>query len=199
MFIELTDHLRCPAEHPEAYLVLIPRQMDGRQVHEGLLGCPVCQAEYPIAGGVAQLGNPPSRAGDTDPGPTMPPPPEALQAFLGLEGPGGFLGLVGEAAGAAAGLAGLLPGVHLVLVNPPGSATTTPAMSALRAPRLPLKARSLRGIVLGRPWAADPAWVAAAIGAVLPGLRAVGHGEPPALPGFELLGAAGGWWVGRQG
>ena len=63
----------------------------------------------------------------------------------------------------------------------------------------PIEARSLRGIVLGRPWADAEGWMAAGVGAVLPGLRAVGHGEPPALPGFELLGAAGGWWVGRQG
>ncbi|HMV31834.1 MAG TPA: hypothetical protein PKA50_06895 [Gemmatimonadales bacterium] len=198
MFIELTDHLRCPAEHPESFLVLIPHQMDGRQVREGLLGCPICQAEYPITGGVARFcAPPPAGAAAADAAP--PPPPEALVAFLGIEGPGGFLGLVGEAAGAAPGLEGLLPGVHLVLVNPSVASAASPATSALRSPRLPLKARSLRGIILGRPWAADAAWVAAAIGAVLPGLRAVGHGEPPALPGFELLGAAGGWWVGRQG
>ena len=42
MFIELTDHLRCPADHEEAFLVLLPDQMDGRAVRGGALGCPVC-------------------------------------------------------------------------------------------------------------------------------------------------------------
>ncbi|MBK6421190.1 MAG: hypothetical protein IPF77_03030 [Gemmatimonadetes bacterium] len=198
MFIELTDHLRCPAEHPESFLVLIPHRMDGRRVLEGLLGCPVCQAEYPITAGVVRFGDslPPMPA----PGAAADQPPaSALHAFLGLEGPGGYVGLVGEAAAAADALAGLLPGVHLALVNPPGVPLPAAATSVLRSPRLPLKARSLRGIVLGRPWADAEGWMAAGVGAVLPGLRAVGHGEPPALPGFELLGAAGGWWVGRQG
>lgn len=194
MFIELTDHLRCPAEHPESFLVLIPHRMEGRRVLEGLLGCPACQAEYPIAGGVTHLGDPPVPPADRI---AAPPPAEALHAFLGIEGPGGYVALVGQAAEGAAALAPLLPGVHLVLVNPPDPPGTSPTASTLVAPRLPLKARSLRGIVLGEPWAGDPAWTAASIGAVLPGLRAVGHGEPPALPGFELLGAAGGWWVGR--
>ena len=38
MFIELTDHLRCPADHAESYLVLLPDRMDGRSVREGRLG-----------------------------------------------------------------------------------------------------------------------------------------------------------------
>ena len=48
MFIELTDHLRCPADHDESFLVLLPLDLAGRDVVQGTLGCPVCQREYAI-------------------------------------------------------------------------------------------------------------------------------------------------------
>jgi hypothetical protein len=118
-------------------------------------------------------------------------------ALLGLEGPGGYVGLVGEAGRLAGGLAELLPGVHLAAVNPPAGIEASPRVSVLRSPRLPLKARSLRGIVVGQPFADRMSWIEASGEAVLPGLRVVGQGEPPDLPGLELLAGAGGWWVGR--
>ncbi len=194
MHIELTDHLRCPADHPEAYLVLIPDRMVEREVRAGLLGCPVCQAEYPIRDGVVDLGAmevPSSGAGPV-------PDAAALHAFLGLEGAGGFLALIGECAREADALTALLPGVHLALVNPPAGTVPGGAASVLRAARVPFKAGSLRGVVVSLPWAAAPGWIEAAVAAVLPGLRATGEGEPPAIPGLAILGAAGGWWVGRR-
>ncbi len=42
MHIELTDLLRCPADHDEAFLVLLPDRMEGRRVLAGHLGCPMC-------------------------------------------------------------------------------------------------------------------------------------------------------------
>ena len=56
MFIELTDHLRCPADHDESYLVLLPDQMEGRSVRAGQLGCPVCGRTYQLTDGVLDLG-----------------------------------------------------------------------------------------------------------------------------------------------
>ena len=191
MFIELTDHLRCPAPHDEAFLVLIPDAMRGRTVLQGSLGCPVCHRVYPIADAVLAFGQAPPA-----PEPGDVPPAEALLAFLGLEGPGGFVGLVGSAAARAADLAGLLPGVHCVAVNPPGSVRPSVSVSVVRSPRPPLKARSCRGLVLGAPEAGDPTW-AEVVGAVLPGLRVTGQGAPPARPGLDLLASADGWWVAR--
>jgi hypothetical protein len=193
MFIELTDHLRCVADHDESFLVLLPSQMDGRRVLYGTLGCPVCQAEYGVAGGELDMG--------AGPVPPLGAPPAgfaapALLAFLGLEGPGGYVGLVGEAASAAKDLATALPGVHLVAINPVEPISPAPSLSVIRARRMPLKARSLRGVVVGEPAAADPGWQADAIRAVLPGLRATGRGPVPVLDGFELLGEAEGWWGG---
>ena len=95
MFIELTDHLRCPAEHDESYLVLLPDRMEDRSVREGRLGCPVCGRTYLITDGVLDLGG----AGLPDPGPTL-LTAEAVTALVGLSGPGGYLVLVGGPAAA---------------------------------------------------------------------------------------------------
>ena len=191
MFIELTDHLRCPAAHDEAFLVLIPDAMRGRTVLQGSLGCPVCHRVYPIADAVLTFGHAEPAAEQPDL-----PAAEALLAFLGLEGPGGFVALVGSVAARAAGLAELLPGAHCVAVNPPAGVAPSASVSVIRSPRPPLKARSCRGVVLGAPEARDPAWSDVA-GSVLPGLRVVGEGLTPERTGLELLASAGGWWVAR--
>jgi uncharacterized protein YbaR (Trm112 family) len=202
MFIELTDHLRCPDLHPESFLVLIPEAMNRREVRRGTLGCPVCQREYRIEDGVVWLGGA-ERPGGGGAAPGTAPgaasvDAAALAAFLGVEGPGGFVGLIGEAGATAWGLSTLLPGVHLVLVNPPPDLAPSPDSSRVMSPALPIKRGSMRGMVVGRDYAATPAWVEAAIGAVLPGLRIAGEGPPPDTRGFELMGSAEGWWVGRR-
>lgn len=193
MFIELTDHLRCVADHEESFLVLLPSQMDGRRVLYGTLGCPVCQAEYQIESGVLDLGPVPAAMSEPPPGGV---PAPALLAFLGLEGPGGYVGLIGEAARATADLAGMLPGVHLIAINPTEPMAPSPSISVVQARRMPLKARSLRGVVVGELADREPHWQADAVRAVLPGLRATGRGPAPVMEGFELLGEAEGWWVG---
>lgn len=191
MFIELTDHLRCPAAHDEAFLVLIPDTMRGRTVLQGSLGCPVCHRVYPIADAVLTFGQ-------AEPAAERPdlPTAEALLAFLGLEGPGGFVALVGSVAARAAELGQLLPGVHCVAVNPPAGLASSAPVSIIRSPWPPLKARSCRGVVLGAPEAHAPAW-SDVVGSVLPGLRVVGEGPPPDRAGLELLASAAGWWVAR--
>jgi uncharacterized protein YbaR (Trm112 family) len=194
MFIELTDLLRCPADHDESYLVLLPGRMEGRTVVSGSLGCPICHRTYRIESGIAELGPvlPPSGG---EPG--APIDAAALQALLGLEGPGGYLGLIGEVAEQGSGLGGLLPGIHLVAVNPPEGLTESPSMSVLRSPVLPIKRHSLRGAVVGRDYAGDRRWIMDAVRSILPGLRLVAEGPAPDVPAVDLLAEAGGWWVGR--
>lgn len=195
MHIELTDHLRCPADHPESFLVLIPGEMTGRSVASGVLGCPTCLREYPVVRGVAHF-SPEAPAVAPMP-PAGPVDALALAAFLGLEGPGGYVGLVGSAAAFAGALSAEWPGIHLVAVNPPPEIQGSEALSVLIAPALPFKLRSLRGIVVGEPYGRESRWSEAAVGAVLPGLRAAGNGPVPTPRGFELMGEASGWWVGR--
>lgn len=194
MFIELTDILRCPQPHDEAYLVLIPGEMAQRSVRTGRLGCPVCQREYLIRDGVADFTGP--EAVETFP--PSPIEPDALAAFLGLSGPGGYVGVIGGSSGLGESLIGAVPSVHFVLVNPAPGSTELPMLSLLRAGSIPIKSRSLRGVVLLDSFASDPAWRKEAARVVLPGLRVVGQGDPPAVSGLEVLASAGGWWVAQK-
>jgi uncharacterized protein YbaR (Trm112 family) len=190
MFIELTDHLRCPADHEESYLVLLPDRMEGRSVFEGRLGCPVCGRTYAVSNGILDLD------GDV---PDVPAStrldPEALTALIGLSGPGGYLVLVGRPADRSHEVSELNPGVGLVAVNPGGEVEGGEGRSIIRSAMLPLKSRSMRGVVLGSPYGGDPRWVAEAARVVLPGLRVAGEGAVPAS-GIDLMASADGVWVG---
>jgi hypothetical protein len=189
MFIELTDHLRCPADHEEAYLVLLPDGLDGRSVRAGTLGCPVCGWATTVRDGLVDFGG-----GMPEEQPTQ-LTPEAIQAFLGLSGPGGYIALVGTAAGAADRLADLMPGVRIVAVNPPSAVVPDRPASVLRSGRWPIKSACLRGVALGGDRAAAPEQVLAAAQSVLPGLRIAVEGPRVDLPGFQLLAASETAWV----
>jgi uncharacterized protein YbaR (Trm112 family) len=195
MFIELTDHLRCPADHEEAFLVLLPDQLAGRSVRSGTLGCPVCDRRFALRDGVLDTGDAPAPAAEAEPGKLT---PEALAPLVGLSGPGGYLVIVGPPAAAWREVAALLPGVGLVAVNPPDDVVDQEGISVLRGGRLALKSNSMRGVVLGGPYGGEEGWVAEAARVVLPGLRVVGEGPdpPPAL--IDLMASAGGVWVGTR-
>lgn len=194
MFIELTDHLRCPAEHDEAFLVLLPDRLEGRSVRSGTLGCPVCDRRFTLRDGVFDTGDAP--AAREPGGPRL--GAEALAPLVGLNGPGGYLVLVGPPAAAWRDLAALMPGVGLVAVNPPDGVVDEDGVSVVRGGRLPLKTNAMRGVVLGRPYGDDEAWVREAARVVLPGLRVVGEGEDPPPELIDLMASAGGVWVGTR-
>ncbi len=190
MFIELTDHLRCPSDHPEQFLVLLPDCVEGRSVRSGQLGCPVCGRVFHLADGVFDSGDapvPPEREGVLT--------PDALGALVGLHGPGGYLVLAGAPGALSHEIGEAFPGVALVAVNPPATVADGGLLSVLRGGTLALKARSMRGVVLGAPFGADARWVAEAARVVLPGLRIVGEGSNPAEERVELMASAGGVWV----
>jgi uncharacterized protein YbaR (Trm112 family) len=191
MFIELTDHLRCPADHAESYLVLLPDEMRDRSVRAGRLGCPVCGRTYTLSDGVLDVGG-----GDMVLPDTTLLTPEALTALVGLGGPGGYVVLVGRPAAAWREVAQQTRGVGLVAVNPPADVVDEPGVSVLRGGTLPLKSRSMRGVVLGSPFGEDPRWVGEAARVVLPGLRVAGEGTVPGPDALELMASAGGAWVG---
>ena len=147
MFIELTDHLRCPADHDESYLVLLPDRMEDRSVREGRLGCPVCGRTYMLADGVLDLGGAarPSRR------PRRCSSRRPLTALVGLSGPGGYLVLVGRPAARWREVAELNPGVGAGRgESRRRRSRDAPGISVLRGGSLPLKSRSMRGVVLGK-------------------------------------------------
>jgi hypothetical protein len=190
--IELTDHLRCLSDHAEGFLVLLPDAMDGRRVVRGTLGCPVCGRVVRIENGIADFG-----AGEPSDGRTV-LSAEAVAALLGVSGPGGYIALAGGATTVVIDLASLLPGIALVLVNPPAGTADSLAGSVLRAGRLPLKRGSMRGVVIGRDSSETADWVTDGIGALLPGLRVVVEGDAPPAEGVELLATVEGCWVGKK-
>jgi hypothetical protein len=190
MFIELTDHLRCPADHVESFLVLLPDRLEERSVRSGQLGCPVCGRTFDVKEGVLELGDeapsPLGSALDAD----------AITALAGVNGPGGYLVLAGSPAAAWPQVAELNPGVGLVAVNPSSEVEDQGLLSVIRGGRLPLKSRTMRAVVLGRPFGGDPHWVGEAARVVLPGLRVVGEGPDPSSELLELMASADGVWVG---
>lgn len=194
MFIELTDHLRCPAGHEESYLVLLPDRVEERSVREGRLGCPVCGRTYAVTEGVLDIG------GDVPDAPAAALlEPDSLTALVGLSGPGGYLVLVGGPADRWREVAALNPGVGLIAMNPGPDVEDVPGVSVLRGGALPLKSRSMRGVVLGSPYGGASRWVAEAARVVLPGLRVAGEGPVPEGATIDVMASAGGVWVGTPG
>lgn len=186
MFIELTDHLRCPEHHAEAFLVLLPARMEQRDVVAGHLGCPVCGWSTAWEHGQPDFGQPWTSVGK---------PPfdaDAAHAMLGIEGPGGWVALAGNAGVLAEPLMVRLPGISFVLLNPPAPADPDARASVILGARWPLKVHAMRGVVLGDD--VPDVWPDAAAHSTLPGLRTVGCGSLPATSG-KVLGHTDGVWV----
>jgi uncharacterized protein YbaR (Trm112 family) len=187
MFIELVDVLRCPKPHEESWLVLAATRVDDRDVMAGTLGCPVCQAEYPIVDGVARFdaGKPrlTSTAAQADEDEAL-----RLAALLNLSDSRGYAVLVGARA-AQGPLVASMTDVQLLLIDPPPgigmglgvSGLTTPANS----PMLPLAEASARGIALDS--AANPELARAAVAVLRPGGRLVAAESLPLPEGVNEL------------
>jgi hypothetical protein len=189
MFIELTDHLRCPNDHVESFLILLPDRLEQRSVRSGQLACPVCGRTFELKDGVLDLG-------DVSP---LPIPsaldPDAITALAGVNGPGGYLVLVGSPATSWSEIAERNRGVGLVAVNPSSGVEDQGLLSVIRGGMLPIKSRTMRGVVLGKPFGGDAHWVREATRVVLPGLRVVGEGPDPSSDLLDLMASADGVWV----
>ena len=202
MHIELTEMLRCPEPHEEAFLVLSTGEMSGRMVRHGLVGCPICHREYVILDGVVHVGvTGKGEEGRGDAGaalPASPFPVPVLQAVLDLSGPGGYVVLLGSAARAAAELARIVGGIHCIGINAPADLTELPALSLLRCDSLiPLRGSMARGVVVGADLV-SPAWLAEAARVLLRGRRLVVAGEDVVPPGVKHLVTGQGLWVGEK-
>ncbi len=159
--------------------------MEQRRVMAGHLGCAVCGWSTAWSDGVPDFGE--SWRGTAAP----PFDAAAAHAMLGLDGPGGWVALGGNAGSLGQEIALLLPGVSFVAVNPPLDVQSTNSMSVILSGAWPLKTHAMRGVILGDDAAM---WQEAALRSALPGLRAVGVGEPPSGDA-QVLGNADGVWV----
>jgi len=202
VFLEVTEILRCPRAHDESFVVCVAYAMDGRQVARGVIGCPVCQEEFPITDGVVRFDAPAAGEG-AGPGPerqsaAAPLTAEAAATFLALEGRGGFVLLAGGAARLARDLAALVPGVHLLCVNAPPEVERVPDCSYFSAPDgLPVRTAVVRGVVLGADCAAEP-WLAEGVRVLLHGLRFVAEDERASPTGIVELARGAGVVVGEK-
>ncbi len=202
MHIELTELLRCPEPHREEMLVLSTGEVRDRMVRSGLLGCPVCHKEYPIARGIVNFRRSKERVlKDVYVPPSPLPSADAsnLQALLELSGPGGYVVLIGAAVRQAPRLSGLMEGLHFVGVNAPAEMEEQPALSLLYAnEKVPLRSSVARGVVVGADLATSP-WLVEAHRILLRGRRFVVENEEPELPiGLVKLAAERGLWVGEK-
>lgn len=128
---------------------------------EGVLGCPVCQVERPVRRGVLHWSAAPGESGRGEPESVLPTASAAhtdadaitrIGALLGFgESTAAFV-LTGPSAAATVGLLGLVDAT-LVLLDPPNDAAATFATVIRGAPRVPLAARSVRGVLLDGDWA----------------------------------------------
>jgi uncharacterized protein YbaR (Trm112 family) len=159
MFIELVDVLRCPVPHEESWLVASAKRMEFRHIVEGTLGCPVCQAEYPVTRGVVDFRRAPHQAL-----PLEAPPDEAeatrLAAFLDLSDRAGFAVLLGSWSAHAPLLRALVE-TPLVVIDPPEGTEGEPGISVIRCDgELPLADGTARGMAVD---SGPPARVASAV------------------------------------
>jgi len=206
--IELTEMLRCPEPHREEMLVLSTGEIKDRMVRSGLVGCPVCHAEYPISRGIVNFRRSKERVAKESSGPRpayAPPSPlpsadaAKLQALLELSGPGGYVVLVGAAARQAPRLSSLMEGIHFVGINPPPDMEELPTLSLAYAnEKVPLRTAIARGVVVGADLATS-SWLVEAHRVLLRGRRFVVENEEPELPiGLFKLAVEHGLWVGEK-
>jgi uncharacterized protein YbaR (Trm112 family) len=145
MHLEVVGSLRCPAGHDTTWLVARTDRLDARHIMEGVLGCPICGAEYRIERGTARLG-PPVRGEDE------PIPDAAIRAaaLLDLTTPQGLVLLAGAWAAAAVEIAALVEQIHILALDAPDESPPPGlGVSSVEAGHsIPLASGSARGIAL---------------------------------------------------
>jgi uncharacterized protein YbaR (Trm112 family) len=175
VFVELIEALRCPRAHEEAHLIASASRTEARHIVEGVLGCPVCGAEFAITKGVARFDEPATST------PFVPPDAETamrLAAFLELTDARGFALLCGRW-GAYADAISQLCDTPLVLVNPRDEGAEAAGILVTRD-IVPLADSSARAVALDVGSTID--LVQSAVRAVRPGGRLLGPatlGLPP--------------------
>ena len=169
MFVELLEYLRCPRPHEESALVVSATRTDARHVVDGVLGCPVCSAEFRVADGVAWFT-------EREPGGRAEPPSDAaamrLAAFLQLTDARGVAALCGRFASHAGGIAALTD-TPLVLVNAPAMDADV-AASIVVDDVLPFAAATLRAAAI------DESTSAPLAASIVRAVRAAGRVAGPA-------------------
>jgi len=198
MFIELVDALRCPAPHEESWLVASSTRMEARHIVDGVLGCPVCHAQYPVRNGVADFRREPLLALPEDPDPFLHGDATTamrLAAFLGLSDALGFVVLFDEWGAQASALRELVE-TPIVLVDPPPGREGEPGISVVLSDGMPpLGAGAARATAIGD---AGLERAAAAVRITRAAGRLVAPATVPVPEGVREIARDDALWVGEK-
>ena len=191
MFVDQLDLLRCTNPHRDANLVATATRTVDRRIVAGVLGCPVCSAEYAIRSGTVWFGaadpEVPALAGTTD-GEAV-----RLAALLSVDGGGGCYVLCGAWGTLARALVDVAP-AELLLVSPP---LDVGDWSTLRGAgdAIPLAGGRARGVAIDRP---SPALAEAAARALIENGRLIAPAATPVPASITILARDDRHWVGRH-
>lgn len=186
MFIELSEALVCPACGPPQGLVVVVDRLDGRRVLDGFLGCPICEARFPIRAGVVELGAGEGPPRELKSGPDSERVAVTIAALFDIRDGGGYILLDEALAPVAAKVAGLTGGCEVISLadSAPGNDPPAPGVNRVTGAggSLPVQSGRLRALAFGQP---TEARLRDAIRALGPEGRLVVLRPPP--PTRELL------------
>ena len=192
MFVELIESLRCPQPHEESALVASATKTEARHIVEGVLGCPVCNAEFPIREGVAEFGARPVVAAFETPSPET---AMRLAAFLELTDAHGFALLCSRWAIHLEPLRRLTE-APIVAVNPSVAVPVRLAAGAIRGAVIPFAEGSARAFAFDN--ATKQETIASGVRAVRPRGRIVGPATLPVPDGVTEIARDETMWVGEK-
>jgi uncharacterized protein YbaR (Trm112 family) len=209
MYILVTDVLSCPRCGPDFGLILVSERTVSRRVLEGIVACANCRERYPIRGGFADLRvrgatqatEDEARAARDAPGSSPEQRAFRLLALLGITAGPALALVIGEAAVLAGAMTHHVEALELIVADARlADATEQPGITRVAVGgRLPFYDRSLQGVVLSGPAAAQHLEEAARVLAPLG--RLVLEGAPPdaaeraGKAGLRLLAEEGGMLV----
>jgi hypothetical protein len=198
MFIELVDALRCPVPHEESWLVASSTRMEARYIVDGVLGCPVCHAQYAVRSGVADFRREPPLPLRAEPDPFLRGDASTamrLAAFLGLSDAAGFVVLLDEWGAQASALRELVE-TPIMLVDPPEGREGEPGISVVLSDGVPpLAAGAARAAAIG---SVGPERAAAAVRITRAGGRLVAPATLPVPDGVREIARDDTLWVGEK-
>jgi hypothetical protein len=174
--------------------------MEDRDILDGVLGCPICEARYAIANGIANFrDHHEAPEGELPQGAPAPMPGSELAlrvaAFLDLVEPGGLVVIAGAWSGAASHVGALVERVHLLALDPVAGLESGGGVSiALTADEVPLRPDVARGIALDAAHTA-PGYVASAVEALRPRGRLLAPVELPLPSGVTELARDARYWL----
>lgn len=193
MFVELIESLRCPNDHEESPLIASATRTEARHIIDGVLGCPVCHAEFHIRETVAEF-SPRGNVGGVFEQPSQ-ETAMRLAAFLELTNAQGFALLCSRWAIHIEPISRLTQ-TPIVAVNPTIAMPVRLAAGALRCRTIPFAEGSARAFAFDN--GSSPELIASGVRAVRAGGRILGPATLPVPDGVRELARDETVWVGEK-